>query len=75
MTLTAVEAAPHLHHLALESSDEVSTLRARVTSPGGTTERAIEVLRAGGLETLFRDALESAHKRAGELAIAFGSHS
>lgn len=60
--------------LALESSDEVSSLRKRVTSPGGTTEQAIEVLRSGHLESLFRDALKSAHKRAGELAVAFGSN-
>ena len=59
--------------LALESSDEVSVLRQRVTSPGGTTEQALEVLRNGGLESLFREALESANKRAGELAMAFGS--
>lgn len=59
--------------LALESSDEVSVLRQRVTSPGGTTEQALEVLRNGGLESLFREALESANERAGELAMAFGS--
>ena len=73
--LLTLQTAMGAAKLALESSDEVSTLRERVTSPGGTTERAIEVLRSGGLETLFRDALESAHKRAGELAIAFGSQS
>ncbi|NJN46025.1 MAG: pyrroline-5-carboxylate reductase [Candidatus Competibacteraceae bacterium] len=53
--------------MALESADDVATLRARVTSPGGTTERAIAELQAGKLETLFSKALTAAHQRAREL--------
>ncbi|MEZ5584211.1 MAG: pyrroline-5-carboxylate reductase [Candidatus Competibacteraceae bacterium] len=53
--------------MALESAEDVATLRARVTSPGGTTERAIAELQAGELETLFGKALSAAHQRAREL--------
>ncbi|MEE4376685.1 MAG: pyrroline-5-carboxylate reductase [Candidatus Competibacteraceae bacterium] len=53
--------------MALESAEDVATLRARVTSPGGTTERAIAVLQAGELDTLFDKALQAAHERAREL--------
>lgn len=54
--------------LATHSADPPATLRAQVTSPGGTTQAALEVLQAGGLDALFRDALTAAHRRAGELA-------
>ena len=44
-------------------------LRKNVTSPGGTTAAALDVLMADdGLETLMRRALAAAHRRAGELA-------
>lgn len=58
--------------LALETAEDSATLRQRVTSPGGTTERAISVLQAGGLEALFEQALKAAHDRAGELARLLG---
>jgi pyrroline-5-carboxylate reductase len=40
-----------------------------VTSPKGTTERAIKLLQDGGLEGLFDQALEGARLRAEELAL------
>jgi len=44
-------------------------LRQNVTSPGGTTAAALEVLQASdGLAALMARAIEAAHKRAGELA-------
>lgn len=46
------------------------TLREQVTSRGGTTERALGVLRSGNIEGLFRDALQAAHQRSRELAAA-----
>ena len=58
--------------LALESSEDVATLRKHVTSPGGTTEKAIGVLQAGGLEALFEQAVQAAHQRARELAGTLG---
>ena len=54
--------------MALESAEDAATLRARVTSPGGTTERAIEVLENGRLRALFAAALAAARQRSVELA-------
>ncbi len=53
--------------MALESSESPAQLRARVTSPGGTTARGVAALRDGGLEALFARALEAAARRAQEL--------
>ena len=58
--------------MALESGIESSALRAQVTSPGGTTERAVGVLREGGLEELFERALTAARKRSIELSEMLG---
>jgi pyrroline-5-carboxylate reductase len=54
--------------MALESDEDAATLRRRVTSPGGTTERAIGILQQGGLEALFLQALTGARDRCGELS-------
>lgn len=69
----AVQTAFGASKLALESSDEPALLREKVTSPGGTTERALEALKEGGLETLFMEALQAANDRAAELADQLGS--
>ncbi len=58
--------------MALESSEPPATLRTRVTSPGGTTERALDTLMAGGMEQLLHQALEAAHGRSVELGTEFG---
>ena len=58
--------------MALESTESPAILRTRVTSPGGTTERALAVLQAGKLETLFVSALEAACQRARELGDLLG---
>ncbi len=59
--------------MALESTDTgPAELRARVTSPGGTTERAIASLRDGGLERLFEQALAAARDRSIELSKYLG---
>ncbi|MDH5190110.1 MAG: pyrroline-5-carboxylate reductase [Gammaproteobacteria bacterium] len=58
--------------MALESAEDIAELRQRVTSPGGTTEQAINTLQSGGLETLFADALTAAANRSKELAKEFG---
>ncbi len=54
--------------LALESNDDAATLRKKVTSKGGTTEAAINTLMAGGLTTLFEEALIAARDRSIELS-------
>jgi len=58
--------------MALETSEDTSTLRQRVTSPGGTTEQAVNVLTDGNIQQLFTDALKAAHARAVELAEQLG---
>ncbi|MCB1788177.1 MAG: pyrroline-5-carboxylate reductase [Chromatiaceae bacterium] len=59
--------------MALESTDPPATLRARVTSPGGTTERAIAVLEDGGIRDLFGRALKAARDRSVELSADLGA--
>jgi pyrroline-5-carboxylate reductase len=54
--------------MALESSYDSATLRAHVTSPGGTTEKAIEVMRDRHLDDIFKDAMRAAYQRSNELA-------
>ena len=54
--------------MALESEADAETLRKQVTSPGGTTEQAINVLTNGDIEALFFDALSAAKKRSEQLA-------
>lgn len=71
--LLAIQTAFGAAKLALESSEDPGTLRERVTSPGGTTERALSVLREGGLEALFIEALQAANDRAAELADQLGA--
>lgn len=58
--------------MALESNQDAQTLRKQVTSPGGTTEQALNVLMDGGIEELFADALKAAQKRSAELATSLG---
>jgi pyrroline-5-carboxylate reductase len=56
--------------LLFQSDLPPERLRENVTSPGGTTAAALEVLMAapGGLEDLMRKAVAAAHRRARELA-------
>ncbi|RUM93444.1 MAG: pyrroline-5-carboxylate reductase [Thiothrix sp.] len=61
--------------LALESEDEVATLRERVTSKGGTTEKALQVLENGDLRNLFYNAMKGAEERAEKLAEQLGKDS
>ena len=58
--------------MALHSEEGPAQLRARVTSPGGTTERAIGILQQGGLEALFEQALQGAKNRCRELSEQLG---
>lgn len=53
--------------LLIESGEAPSTLRARVTSPGGTTEAAVAVFNARGLREIVVEAVRSALRRAKEL--------
>ena len=54
--------------IALESSESPEQLRKRVTSPGGTTQRAIETFEQGGFTELVLKALTSARDRSIEMS-------
>jgi pyrroline-5-carboxylate reductase len=58
--------------MAVEGDEDAATLRQRVTSPGGTTERALEVLAEGGFAALVDRAIEAATERGRELAARAG---
>jgi len=59
--------------VALEVDESPDELRRRVTSPGGTTEKAIEVFEEGGLRTLVAQAMRAARSRSVELSNELGS--
>ena len=54
--------------IALESSESPEQLRRRVTSPGGTTQRAIETFEQGGFTELVSKALHAARDRSIEMS-------
>jgi pyrroline-5-carboxylate reductase len=54
--------------MALESETSVSELRKQVTSPGGTTEAALNVLEEENLRRIFTKAVKAAATRSDELA-------
>ncbi|MDX1693532.1 MAG: pyrroline-5-carboxylate reductase [Ketobacteraceae bacterium] len=54
--------------MAITSSSEPGELRRKVTSPGGTTERALEIMTAGQLPETFMKAIEGAYRRSKELS-------
>lgn len=58
--------------LAVASADPPAVLRAQVTSKGGTTERGVAALEAGGLPAAFAAAVDAATKRAAEMGDLFG---
>lgn len=58
--------------MALDSEVDAAELRRRVSSPGGTTERAIAALEASGLRASFANAMGAARDRSIELARELG---
>lgn len=54
--------------IALESSESPEQLRKRVTSPGGTTQQAIETFEKGGFTELVSKALHAARDRSIEMS-------
>ncbi|HKI75089.1 MAG TPA: pyrroline-5-carboxylate reductase [Pseudomonadales bacterium] len=59
--------------MAAGSDVSPQTLRERVTSPGGTTQAALECLADAGLAGNFEQAIAAAYRRAVELAATDGS--
>ena len=70
--LLTLETALGAAKMALESELDTGSLRRQVTSPGGTTERALAVLMQGDIESLIKQALQAAQQRSIELADEFG---
>ncbi len=58
--------------LVAASSDDVATLRARVTSKGGTTERALASMEADALKASIVRAVKAAAERSRELGDELG---
>jgi pyrroline-5-carboxylate reductase len=70
--LLVLQTALGAARMAMESSDSPALLRQKVTSPGGTTERALGILEEGGLRALFEQALKGAEARSKELSNMLG---
>jgi pyrroline-5-carboxylate reductase len=70
--LLTIETAYGAAKMAEEGGEDPAQLRARVTSPGGTTESALRVLKERGIDELFDQALSAAAQRSRELADLFG---
>jgi pyrroline-5-carboxylate reductase len=71
--LLAVETFKGAAKLADESNESVAVLRARVTSKGGTTERALSELETHGVGEAIVRAVRAAAERSRELGDAFGN--
>lgn len=70
--LLTLETAFGAAKMALEGGEEPAALRARVTSPGGTTERAVQILTDGKMIDIVEQAVSAAEQRAAELADILG---
>jgi pyrroline-5-carboxylate reductase len=72
--LLTIQTALGAARMAIESSDGPAALRQKVTSPGGTTERALSILEQGELRALFEKAVTGACERSRELSEMLGNH-
>lgn len=70
--LLTIQTALGAARMAIESSDGPATLRQKVTSPGGTTERALSILEQGNIRSLFEQAINGACERSRELSKMLG---
>lgn len=59
--------------MAIQSDLDVSELRQRVTSKGGTTEAALQSMQSGGFEALIDSAVSAATRRGQELSAPVNS--
>lgn len=72
--LLIIQTALGAAKMALESDETPTQLRNRITSPGGTTQKAVQILESGGLTRLISDALHAAKERANEIAKELGEN-
>lgn len=66
--LLCIQTALGAARMAMESDEPPQRLRERVTSPGGTTERALAVFEEAGLRDLVARAARAARDRASEIS-------
>ncbi len=66
--LLTLQTALGAARMAMESPESASQLRTRVTSPGGTTEAAIEHMQNAKLPAILAEAMRKAHERSIELS-------
>ena len=71
--LLTLETARGAARLAIETTKSPSELRGQVTSPGGTTEAAIQVLEQADISQILKRAVTAARKRSVDLAAASGT--
>ena len=71
--LLTLETALGAARLAIETTESPSELRGQVTSPGGTTEAAIQVLEQAGMSQILKLAVTAARKRSADLANSSGT--
>ena len=72
--LLTLETALGAARLAIETEKSPSELRDQVTSPGGTTEAAIQVFEHAATKQIFKHAVTAARKRSADLAISSGKN-
>ena len=63
----SIQTAIGSSQLALNSADDLVTLKKKVMSPGGTTEAAFKSLDENDLDQVWDDAIEAARNRSIEL--------
>ncbi|MBB3227350.1 pyrroline-5-carboxylate reductase [Luteibacter sp. Sphag1AF] len=69
----AAQTALGAGRMLTESGDPAATLRQKVTSPGGTTQAALESFAADGFNAMVARAVDAARRRGGELSHAMES--
>lgn len=72
--LLTLQTALGAARMAIESSEHPAALRAKVTSPGGTTERALQSFEQDGIREVFKHALTAARDRSIELSELLGGN-
>ena len=68
----ALQTALGASRLASQSREDAATLRENVTSPGGTTEKAIQAFEASDIRGIVARAAQAAARRSVELSKEFG---
>ena len=71
-TTLAMQTSLGASRMALESDVDLVELRRRVTSPAGTTERAVQCFEQDGLRDIVSNAMRAAADRAAEMAREMG---